>query len=176
MVNFPFSRNLLIAIFACLMSAQFAGAQQYMPSPASTGAALLRKAKIAYLSDVGPDAGSLVAFFSVARNKADMPYQRFVSAMKAWGRSDLSSAPGDSDVVMEFRIESALSDTGKLTTYSTFLSVSIVDAKTHFVVSTIKTPIQVSKSFDQNVDVSVARTMDALQALSTPAIPVNGER
>jgi hypothetical protein len=164
-----FARTLLIGIFTCLIGIQFASAQQNSAAPAPIEAALVRKAKIAYVSNVGPDAASLVAFFVLARNKSEAPFNSFLSALKAWGRFDLTSAPGDSDIVIEFRVESALSDTGRLTGYSTFISLSIVDQKTHFVLSTIKAPLEVTKSFEHNADVSVAKIMDALKTLSAPA-------
>jgi hypothetical protein len=167
MVN-ALSRAAVTATFICLFIVPAARAQEVL-SPAAPEPTQLRDAKIVYLSNVGLDASSLAAFFTLARTKTDMPFNNFYSAMKSWGHFGLPGDPRGSDLVLEFRVESALSTTGRLTVYSTFLSVAILDTSTHFILRTIKMPLEVNRSFDQNVSTSVAHILDVLKGLTLTA-------
>jgi hypothetical protein len=71
-------------------------------------------------------------------------------------------------VVFEFRVESAFSSlNGPFPSYSTFLSLAILDPKTHIVLWTVKTPLDVDKKFDQNVGVAVNSLLGSIKSLGT---------
>jgi hypothetical protein len=131
-------------------------------------------AKTVLLSNAGLDAASMVAFS--LWGKTDTPYVQFVAATKSWGHYQLATTLVDSDLVFEFRIESALRNATPITTYSSFLNLSILDAKTHFVLWTIKTPLEVTRKFDQDVNVSVMHLIDKLKSVVAAAAISNTEK
>ncbi len=131
-------------------------------------------AKTIFLSNAGLDAASMVAFS--LWGKPDTPYVQFFGAVKSWGHYQTATTPVDSDLVFEFRIESALRNAEPITTYSSFLNVSILDAKTHFVLWTIKTPLQVTRKFDQDVNVGVMNLIDSLKNVVAAAATSNKEK
>jgi hypothetical protein len=164
-----FGRHSVLAIVAIagLMLAPIARTEPVSPSPASLVPTQLLSARKAFLSNAGLDGSSIVALNTFAKAKNDIPYADFVSAMKSWGQYDCVAAPADSDVVFEFRVESALSSLiGSFASYSTYLSVVILDTKTHFVLWTVKVPLDVNKKFDQNVGTSVANLLDSIKSLT----------
>jgi hypothetical protein len=166
-----FGRRALFAIVivAGLTSVLIARAAPASFSPAPLVPLQVLSARKVFLSNAGLDSNSIVAFNNTwAKTKADIPYAGFVAAMKSSGQYDCVVTPTDSDVVFEFRVESAFSSLlGSFPSYSTFLSVSIFDPKTHFVLWTVKTPFEVNKKFDQNVGVAVTNLLDSIKSLGT---------
>ena len=125
-------------------------------------------AKKIFLSNAGLDGSSIVAFSTFPKTKTGMPYAGFVAAMTSWGHYDCVAAPADSDIVFEFRVESDFSSlNAPFASYSTFLSVVILDTKTQFVLWSVKSPLDVNKKFDQNVGTAVTELMDSIKALVT---------
>jgi hypothetical protein len=162
------------ALFAIVMGAGLTSVLIARAAPASFSPAPLvplqvLSARKVFLSNAGLDSNSIVAFNNTwAKTKADIPYATFVAAMKSSGQYDCVVTPTDSDVVFEFRVESAFSSLlGSFPSYSTFLSVAILDPKTHFVLWTVKMPFEVDKKFDQNVGVAVTNLLDSIKSLGT---------
>src|SRR5919198_272797 len=88
-------------------------------------------AKKVFISNVGADAEVITTFKRMGQSR--MPYERFYSEMKNWGRYELVSSPADADLVFEIRFLAPISDcTGSFTTYTPQYTLSIVDVKTHF--------------------------------------------
>jgi hypothetical protein len=121
------------------------------------------------LSNAGLDDRSMIAFGGaiVAKSKADVPYASFRSAMKLWLRDKLVVNPDDSGLVFEFHVDSAmhLVQMG-FAEYSTFLTVSILDTKTHVVLWTVKSPLVVNnRKMDENAGAAVANLLESLKEL-----------
>lgn len=150
-----------LLIYLLLLPA--ANGQQATVSSAAGVSAQLGAAKKVFLSNAGLDAGSVIAMANFG--KSGMPYDRFYRAAKSWGRYTIAESPSDSELVFEFRVESALQTTGQFTSYSTFLNLTIFDTKTHFSIWAIKTPLGVNKQFEKNVDDNVNHLIDALKGL-----------
>jgi hypothetical protein len=156
-------------ILACFMAASVADAQQQGAPSTSLVPTQLLRAKTVFLSNAGADTSSLVALGTLG--DPDSAFGGFVAAMKSWGHFDVASAPADADLVFEFHVESASSgNLGSFTDYKTFLSVTILDAKTHFILWTIKTPLAVTRQFGQNVSTSVTKLVNGLKSLTTPGV------
>ena len=107
----------------------------------------------------------MVAFHRFANTKAGMPFADFVAAMKSRGQYDCVATPADSDVVFEFRVESYFYSLDGIASYSTYLSVIILDTKTHFVLWTVKSPVDIAIKFDQNVNTAVTNLLDSIKTL-----------
>jgi hypothetical protein len=135
-------------------------------APPSSGRAPLPapllSARKAYLANGGLDAGSLVA--SNGR-MTDLPYDRIYTALQTWGRYDLVTNPADSEVVLEFRVESAPERGGALFLYRTFLSATVYDTRSRFVLWTIKAPMRTFRA--QDVDLAIADVVSSLKTLVT---------
>ncbi len=100
----------------------------------------IQTAKRVFLGNAGVDATSLAAF----RRGGDMnqPYNGFYAAMKNWGRYELVGSPADADLVFEISFAAPLVGADKLATFSPYLRLEILDAKTHFVLWTIVEPVE----------------------------------
>lgn len=155
----------------CLLAAVLAAAPSSPAEQTSSLAAPLvpmqvRSARKIFLSNAGVDSGSIVAFNLLGKEKTDIPYAAFVAAMKSWAQYDVVTTPSDSDVVFEFRVESILSSlNGPFASFSTFISVTILDTRTHFVLWTVKSPLAVNKKFDQNAAAAVATLLASIKVL-----------
>jgi hypothetical protein len=86
--------------------------------------------------------------------------------MKSWGQYDLSATPAESDLIFEFRVTAAPFLSGATLTYLTFLNLAVVDAKTHFVLWTLRSPLDVTNKIDENVNASVTTLINSLKSLS----------
>jgi hypothetical protein len=163
-----FGKHALAAIVtvAGLISVPIARAEPMSSSSASLVPIQVLSAKKVFLSNAGLDGNSVVAFNRSAKTKAGIPYAAFVAAMKSRGQYDCVATPADSDVVFEFRVESYVhSLDGSLASYSTFLSVTILDTKTHFVLWTVKSPVDITIKLDQNLGTAVTELLDSIKAL-----------
>lgn len=93
-------------------------------------------AKKVFISNAGADADVITTFKRMAQSR--LPYDRFYSEMKRWGRYELVSAPSEADLVFEIRFSAPIFDcTGNLTTYTPQYGLSIVDVKTRFTLWTL---------------------------------------
>jgi hypothetical protein len=72
-------------------------------------------AKKVFISNLGSDALATPDFKRLGQ--LDLPYQRFYSEMKGWGRYELVTSPAEADLVFEVHFSSPLSDCGKVTSY-----------------------------------------------------------
>jgi hypothetical protein len=157
---------LAIVTVAGLISVPIARAEPLSSSPAPLVPIQVLSARKVFLSNAGLVGNSMVAFNRFAKTKAGVPYADFVAAMKSWGQYDCVATPADSDVVFEFRVESYFYILSGLPSYSTFLSVVILDTKTHFVLWTVESPpVDITIKFDQNVDTAVTNLLDSMKAL-----------
>lgn len=163
-----FGQHALLAIVtvAGLISVPIARAEPLSSSPAPLVPIQVLSARKVFLSNAGLDGNSMVAFNRFSNTKAGMPYADFAAAMKSRGQYDCVATPADSDVVFEFRVESYIYSLNGLASYSTFLSVIILDTKTHFVLWTVKSPVDITIKFDQNVDTAVTKLLDSIKTLA----------
>jgi len=174
MMMYWLARRAFLASLAFFFVTGLAIAQSPIAVSAVLVPAQLSAAKTIFLSNAGLDAASMIAFS--LWGKPDTPYVQFSTAVKSWGHYQTATTPVDSDLVFEFRIESALRNAEPITTYSSFLNVSILDAKTHFVLWSIKTPLEVTRKFDQDVNVSVMHLIDILKGVVAAAAISNTEK
>jgi len=131
-------------------------------------------AKKVFLSNLGADAEASVAFRYIA--SPDAAYNGFFVAMKSLGQYDLTATPGESDLILEFRVTAAQLSSGSFIQYLTYLNLSVVDTKSHYVLWTLRSPLQVTKNIDEDVNVSIATLINSMKSLmATPKGPQSGQ-
>ena len=158
-------------LILAVVLAQHLRAQSTKDVPVAPVPAQITIAKKVFISNAGVDGISLAAFERLG--DTNRPYNQFYAAMKNWGRYEMVSAPSDADLVFEIRFSAPLTDAGdKATFYAPQLGVTILDAKTHFILWTLAQPVggALRKStFLKNLDQGMAKVMDDLKTLTTPA-------
>jgi hypothetical protein len=130
----------------------------------------IRTAKKIFISNLGADAISAPVFRK--EGEVDKTYNHFYAAMKAWGRYALVDHPDDADQVFEIRFMTSLSGTGKVDSFTPELLLTIVDAKTHFILWTVDEPVQggafLKSTRDKNFNRGISNLMDDLKSLTAP--------
>jgi hypothetical protein len=131
--------NRLLTVVVPLVIIFFVSSAAVFAAPPPTGTAPIPSpilsGKKAFISNVGIDTPGLAAFKRVGYT----PYERFYSEMQSWGRYELVAAPADADLVFEIRF---LTPLNILNSYDPQLRLTILDAKTHFVLWTFIEPVQ----------------------------------
>jgi hypothetical protein len=156
-------RTVCVMILVALVADPVIGAETVSALPAAPVPTQVLSAKKVFLSNLGADAGAAVAFHN--RANPDAAYNGFFAAMKSSGQYDLSATPAESDLIFEFRVAAAPFLSGPTLTYLAFLNLTVVDAKTHFVLWTLRSPLDVTNKIDENVNVSVATLINSLKSL-----------
>jgi hypothetical protein len=125
-------------------------------------------AKKIFISNAGADADVITTFQRMGQSR--LPYERFYSEMKKWGRYELVSAPADADLVFEIRFSAPISSCNeKLTVYMPQYGLSIVDVRTHFTLWSLAEPVQPAYrkvTFEKNLDQGMASLMANLKQIS----------
>ena len=123
-----------------------------------------------FIANAGADTASQEIFKRAG--EPDQAYDRFYSAMQAWGRYEIVSAPGEADLVLEIRFTAPMYYNGSLPIYEPQFGVRILDAKTHFLLWVLTEPVEGAfrkatwlKNFDHGLDA----IMDDLKKISAPA-------
>ena len=127
-------------------------------------------AKNVFISNAGVDPILLQILRQVG--EASDPLNRFYAAMKRWNRFDLVGGPSEADLVFEVRFVTELANCKQasdirfwpkpLPDLEAQLEVTILDAKTHFILWTVDEPLAFprpkanwSKSLEQGVGLLV---------------------
>ena len=160
------SRPILYACFVLNMSA--IGLAQ---SPNKDNAPIPNQifdAKKVFISNAAADANVITTLRRMGQ--PGLPYDRFYSEMKAWGRYELVSTPADADLVFEIRFSAPITDfNGQLTSYAPQYDLSIVDVKTHFTLWSLAAPVQEAfrkATLAKNLDEGMAALMSDLKKLA----------
>jgi len=144
-------------------------AQDYRPVTHAPVPIQIGTAKKVFISNIGSDALATPDFRRLGQ--PDLPYQRFYSEMKGWGRYELVASPAEADLVFEIHFGDTLSDCGKVTSYLPQFEISIFDARTHFVLWTLAASVQGAirqATFERNLDRGMASLMADLKAIAAP--------
>ncbi len=155
---------ILAVMLAPILSAQQTKDISAAPVPDQIG-----NAKKVFISNAGVDEISLSAFEQLG--DPNKPYNEFYAAMKNWGHYDLVGSPSDADLVFEIRFAAPLTGSDKLNTYAPQYKVTILDAKTHFILWSLAEPVGGAlrrSAFLKNLDQGMGKLMDKLQKLATP--------
>jgi len=106
---------------------------------------------------------------------AQMVYRSVYKSMSATGRYKLVSTPADAEISMVISTQSRISSLLNGTPiYAIFLYLEIYDIKTHTLIWVLDEPVEGAsreKTFQKNVDQSVAALMVDLNALADGKIP-----
>jgi hypothetical protein len=157
-----------VAMAAGLALAPAGRAQQTKsgPVPAAPIPEQLATATSVFIANAGVDSISWAAF-----QRAGDPYQAynlFYGAVKKWGRYQLVTAPAHADLIFEVRFTAPLSDCGRTVSYSPQMQLTILDAKTHFILWAIAEPVEgafLKSTWDRNVNEGVTNIVGDLQRL-----------
>ncbi|HYX70034.1 MAG TPA: hypothetical protein VE825_12930 [Terriglobales bacterium] len=113
----------------------------------------------------------------VFQRNPDRPYNQFYAAMKAWGHYELVSNPADADLVLELRFTAPLWGSGEgVSSFAPQLRLTILDAKTHFMLWTLIEPVPeatLPKNFVKNFNQGMTNLVNDVARISgqPPAIP-----
>jgi len=167
-------RITLIALIM-LISSMNLSAQTLAPIPAPSQFATARTAFLA--SGSAPAAGPRQALVT------QMVYSSFYRSFSAMGKYRLVTAPADAELSMVLSTDSFVSDTTNGNSFaSPYLRLEIYDTKTHTLLWTLDEPIEGAfreKTFQRNIDDSVAALIGDLKTLASgniPADPVTNPR
>lgn len=132
------------------------------PIPAEIGSA-----KSVFISNTAPD--GMPSEILVRFGEPNRPYDQLYAAMKKWGRYELADSPENADLVLEIHFTRSYV-TGGLGEGAEFY-LSILDAKTHFVLWTLVEPVEGAVrrvSWEKNIDGSVDRLVNDLKVIEAP--------
>ncbi|MFZ0415963.1 MAG: hypothetical protein WBE20_04570 [Candidatus Acidiferrales bacterium] len=127
--------------------------------------AQIANAKSVFISNTAPDGMPSIILENF--KEPNRPYDQLYAAMKAWGRYTLADSPADADLVMEIHFR-ASAYTGGLGQGEEFY-LSILDAKTHFVLWTFIEPVEAAvrkASWEKNVDTSVTGLVNDMKTVA----------
>jgi hypothetical protein len=146
------------------------GADAVSALPAAPVPIQVLSAKKVFLSNLGVDAEATVAFLYIAN--PDAAFNGFFAAMKSLGQYELTATPEESDLILEFRVTAAEQMSGSLIQRLSYLNLNVVDTKSHYVLWTLRSPLQVTKHIDEDVKVSVGILINSMKSLAaTPKPP-----
>lgn len=121
-------------------------------------------AKSVFISNTAPD--GMPSDILERFGEPNRPYDQLYSAMKSWAHYELAGSPQDADLVLEIHFTRSYA-TGGLGEGAEFY-LSILDAKTHFVLWTLVEPVEGAVrrvSWEKNIDDSVDRLVNDLKAI-----------
>jgi hypothetical protein len=122
-------------------------------------------AKSVFISNTAPD--GMPSLILQNFGEPNRPYDQLYAAMKSWGRYVLAGSPADADLVLEIHFTRSVY-TGGLGEGAEFY-LSIIDAKTHFVLWTVVEPVKgaVRKvSWEKNIDASVDALVNDMKVIA----------
>ena len=143
--------------------------------PAAPVPAQIAAAKKVFISNGSVETGSYE--ISAKIGDADRPYNQFYAAMKAWGHYELVSSPAEADLVFELRFLAPLSASGEgLSSFRPQLRLTILDARTHFILWTVTQPVRdatLPKNFVKNFNQGISDLANDIARLAgqPPAVP-----
>ncbi|HET6180119.1 MAG TPA: hypothetical protein VFE61_24575 [Candidatus Sulfotelmatobacter sp.] len=156
----------LILAVAWLAVPALSGQQTTNATPAPVPAQIVAAGKV-FISNGGADIVSQSTFKRAG--DPDQAYNHFYSAMQSWARYELVSAPAEADLVFELRFTAPMYMDGNLAVCQPQFGLSILDAKTHFLLWTLAEPVDGAfrkatwlKNFDHGLDA----LMDDLKKLA----------
>jgi hypothetical protein len=133
--------------------------------PAPVPAQILTAKKV-FISNAGVDGTSWNIIKRQGTGDFNAPYNRFYAAMKSWGRFDLVGAPSDAELVLEVRLTSQASGGESVAPQ---LELTILDAKTHFIVWRLVEPVALAglmAKWERNFDQGMTNLVDGLKSLA----------
>ena len=106
---------------------------------------------------------------------AEIVYTTFYKALSSTGHYQLVENPSNADLAMNISTQSRISDvTNGSSADSAYLRLEIYDVKTHMLLWTINEDVQGAfreKTFEHNVDATIAALMDDLNTLANGNLP-----
>jgi hypothetical protein len=168
---------------ALLCAAPLLSAQDATPPPAPIPAPI-RTAHKFFIANGGMDAFSLQAFEELGLGKTDT-YDALYAAIESWKSDQLVSSPEDADLVLEVRCTAPFISNHDnwhfqhilaSTTWQFQYEITILDAKTHFLLWTLTEPVRpanLNGTWRRNIASANAALAGQLQALLAPPPPAN---
>jgi hypothetical protein len=154
-----------VFLFACVTSSMAQQASEMAP-PAPVPSQIITAHKV-FVSNEGYDSIARAAFERA--HQRNRPYNDLYAAMKKWGRYELVSSPADADLVFAIRFTAPIVDCDKLTSYAPQLQLTILGARTHFVLWSMMDPVQGAYrkiTWDKNFTEGLDALMGELKTLA----------
>jgi hypothetical protein len=127
----PLYRTLCVLTLVGTVASPAVGAEAISALPAAPLPNQVLTAKKVFLSNLGVDAAAAVAFEYIAN--PDAAFNGFFAAIQSLGQYGLTATPAESDLILEFRVTAAPLTAGAPVQYLTYLNLSVVDTKSHYV-------------------------------------------
>jgi hypothetical protein len=160
-----------IVLAAALIVVPALSGQQPKEAAAAPVPSQIVSARKVFISNAGADIVSQSAFKRAG--EPDEAYNHFYSAMQSWGRYELVSTPGEADLVFELRFTAPMYMNGSLPIFEPQFGLSILDAKTHFLLWSLAVPVEGAfrkATWLKNFDHGLGRLMDDLRNMTARAV------
>jgi len=147
--------------------------QPAQPAAAPIPAQIISAHKV-FISNAGADAAAQDIFKRAG--DPEEAYNCFYSSMQSWGKYELVSAPADADMVLEIRFAAQTSMNGSVPIYSPEFELTLLDAKTHFILWKMAQPVNGAfrkETWLKNFNEGLHALLDNLKKLTTPSIPAD---
>jgi hypothetical protein len=165
----------------------FPALQAQTAAPRGPVPAAIPAAQRIFIGNAGMDAFSLQAFEELGLSGTDA-YDSLCAAVGSWAKYQLVSSPADADLVLEVRFTAPVTNVGDHpywgfqrvlanTTWQFQTQVTLLDAKTHFILWTLTEPVRpanLKATWRKNIadaNAALAGDLKALLSASGPATP-----
>ena len=162
----------VLLIVGRLLSGAPASAQETAVNAVAPVPGQILSAKRLFISNAGSESYGSESYFNLTRYDGgpNRFYNELYSAMKGWGRYELTDSPATADVVYEARFSNPIVD--KLThtdfVYDPQLTLTILDPKTRIALWSLTEHVQPGRDRDadnRNFDAAVSRIVDKAKRL-----------
>jgi hypothetical protein len=139
-------------------------------------------ARRVFISNAGSESYGSQSYFRLTKYDGgpDRFYNQFYSAIKSWGRYELTDSPAVADIVCEVRFTSPIVDKQSKydLVYDPQLNLTILDPKTRVPLWSLTEHIQPARNKDgdnRNFDQAVARLVDHTKMLASSSVSLPNE-
>jgi len=165
------SRLCLMLAIGSILSPCLIGQQAAHTSLASAPVpSQIVSARKVFIANAGVDVNAQAVFKRAG--EPEQAYNHFYAAMQSWGKYDLASTPGEADLIFEIRFIAPVYYNGTLSEFQPQFDLTVLDAKTHFVLWSLTEPVEGAfrkATWVKNFDHGLEALMDDLKKISGPA-------
>jgi len=166
-----------LVVAVALLSFSVANAQMTSSGITAPVPGQVLSARRVFISNAGSESYGSQSYFRLTKYDGgpDRFYNQFYSAIKSWGRYELTDSPADADIVCEVRFTSPIVDKQSQydLVYDPQLNVTILDPKTRVPLWSLTEHIQPARNTEgdnRNFDQAVARLVERAKMLASSSV------